>query len=115
MAKTLNLDELFQLMLNAAKKSLQSSLKTKWPKVRDIASSSIRDIASNLVDIQQMLKDGVITKEQASLKISLQRNAFRTMLLTEKGIGLLVAEEAVNSALKAARDTVNKAIGFALL
>lgn len=115
MAKELVLEELVGKMLEAAKKSLQSNLKSKWPRVRDLTALSIRDLAQNMVDIRSLLASGAITREQASLKISLQRNAFRTMLLTEKGISLVVAEDAINSALKVVRDTVNKALGFALI
>jgi hypothetical protein len=115
MAKELNLDDLFTKMLEATKKSLQSNLKSRWPKVRDLTAASIRDLAQNMVDIRSLLASGAITREQASLKFSMQRNAFRTLLLTEKGISLIVAEEAVNSALKAVKDTVNKLVGFALV
>jgi hypothetical protein len=37
------------------------------------------------------------------------------VLLTLEGLGLLAVEAAINAALKVVSDTVNSAIGFALL
>jgi hypothetical protein len=45
----------------------------------------------------------------------MQKNALKTVLLSEKGLGLLAAEAAINSILDAVRTAVNTALGFALV
>jgi hypothetical protein len=62
-----------------------------------------------------MTVDGFIITEQSRLKLSLQKNVFKTVLLTEAGIGLLAVENALNAALDLIKGAVNTAIGFALL
>lgn len=115
MPTDITFENLFEMMLNAAKKSLVSSVKNKWPKVRDLTTSSVKTLAQNLVDISTMKKKGSVTEEQAKLMINIQKNSFKTLLLTEKGIGLLIAEEALNEIIKVVRGVVNKAVGFDLL
>ena len=102
-------------MFDAAKTSLQQNVKSKWPKVRDLTSSSLKEIAQNMITIKELTDAGAITQEQAKLKMSLQKNAFQTMLLTEKGMGLLIVEDALNSALNAVRKVVNTSVGFLLI
>ncbi|MCU0380949.1 MAG: hypothetical protein MUE58_07140 [Chitinophagaceae bacterium] len=110
-----SLEGIFQVMFDAAKNSLQQNVRSKWPKIRDLTTASIKDIAQNFIDIKELSDSGAITQEQAKLKISLQKNAFQTMLLTEKGIGLIIVEDALNSALNAVKKVVNTAVGFVLI
>ncbi|HXB93627.1 MAG TPA: hypothetical protein VNU70_00670 [Puia sp.] len=111
MPVSLDFNNLFSQMLTAAK----TSFNKKWPKIKDLATSSVKTLAQNVVDIEQMRIAGTITEEQARLKLDLQKNAFKTVLLTEEGIGLLVVESALNAMLGIIKDTVNTAIGFALI
>lgn len=111
MPASLHFDDLFKKMVDAAKESF----KKKWPTIRDLATSSAKTLAQNIVDIEEMRLKGSITEEQAKLKMELQKNAFKTVLLTEEGIGLLVVESALNAMLTAVKDAVNAAIGFILL
>ena len=108
---SIDFDSMFSQMVDAAK----TSLGEKWPTVEALATSSLKSIAQNIIDIEVMTAENVITQEQSVLKITLQQNALRTMLLTEEGIGLLAAEAALNAVADIIRDTVNKAIGFVLL
>ncbi len=45
----------------------------------------------------------------------MQLNASKAVLLTIEGIGLLAAEAAVNAVLDVIKDSVNTALGFAIL
>ncbi len=66
-------------------------------------------------DIREKLKlEGKITKE-AQLHIEIQKGAFRTVLMSIKGLGLIAVENTINAALGAVAKTVNKAIGWGLL
>ncbi len=111
MASILDFNSIFNQMLNAAK----SSLGEKFPTIRDLATTSIKTIAQNIIDIEEMNVSGAITQEQALLMIGMQKNAFKIVLLSEEGLGLLAVEAALNAALDAVKTAVNTAIGFALL
>jgi len=108
---SINFNALLSQLIDAAKINLVD----KWPKVKDIATSSLQTIAQNVVDIEEMTAMGTITNEQSRLKLQIQENAFRTMLLTEEGLGLLAVEQALNAVRDIIKTTVNTAIGFPLL
>ncbi|MEO6455152.1 MAG: hypothetical protein ABIN97_13815 [Ginsengibacter sp.] len=109
----LKINELLNTMAGAAK----TSLADKWPDIRDLATSSFKALAQNLVDIEKMTLPPApsITKAQAKLLVSMQKNTIKMVLLSEKGLGLLAAEEAINAALNAIKTAVNTATGFVLL
>jgi basic membrane lipoprotein Med (substrate-binding protein (PBP1-ABC) superfamily) len=111
MATTLNFDDIFTDMVSAAK----TVLGDKWPKLRDLATSSVKTLAQNIVDIEKMALDGTITKEQSILKISLQKDAFKILLLSEAGIALLLAEAVLNAVIDVVKTAINTAIGFVIL
>ena len=110
---TLKINELLSVMANAAK----TSLAEKWPGVGDLATSSFKALAQNIVDIEKMasLPSPTITQEQAKLLINMQKNTIKMVLLSIEGVGLLAAEAAINAALDTIKAAVNKAIGFAIL
>ena len=108
---SIDFNSMLSQMIDAAK----TSLADKWPTVENLATSSLKSIAQNVIDIEIMTADNTITREQSVLKIMLQQNAFRTMLLTQEGIGLLAAQDALNAVTDVIRSTVNKAIGLVLL
>ncbi|HEY1872126.1 MAG TPA: hypothetical protein VGG71_13785 [Chitinophagaceae bacterium] len=107
----LNFNSLLKSMVEAAKDSLGDN----WPAISSLAVVSLKTLAHNFTDIEQLSLDGTITPQQASLLLDMQKNALKTVLLSEKGLGLLAAEEAINAVLDAIRTTVNTAIGFALV
>lgn len=107
----LNFNSLLKNMIEAAKDSLGEN----WPAISTLATSSLKTLAHNLVDIEEMRIEGTITPEQANLLFDMQKNALRTVLLSEKGLGLLAAEAAINDVLDTIRTAVNAALGFALI
>jgi len=107
----LSFGDIFEKMLEAAKGQLENH----WPTIKDLATSSIKTLAQNIVDIERMEEDGTITEEQAKLKLQLQKDAFKILLLTNEAIGLLIVEAALNAALNAIKEIVNTAIGFVLI
>ena len=107
----LDFSTLLKQMLGAARNVLAD----KWPAVKDLATSSFKTLAQSLVDIEQMRLDGTISEEQARLLLDLHRNTVKITLLSEEIIGIVAAEEAINAAIDSVRNTVNTAIGFALL
>lgn len=108
---TLDLDGLFNQMVGAAEKSLGG----QWPAISTLATSSLKTLAQNFVDVEEMLASGAIVKAQAQLMIDMQKNSLQIVLLSEAGLGLLAAQAAINAALDVVRTAVNTAIGFALV
>lgn len=111
MATSIDFAKIFGDMVKAA----ENSLKDKWPDIKDLATSSIRTLAQNIVDIEKMKAAGSITNEQARLMIGIQQDAFKIVLLSEEGLGLLAVEAALNAVLKVIRSAVNTALGFILI
>lgn len=98
-------------MLAAAKGPLQDD----WPQIRDYASAEFRKLALSIVMIERLYLQEKLTKTEAKLHLRIQKNASQTVLLTVQGLGLLTVERSINAALKVVRDSVNSALGFALL
>jgi hypothetical protein len=107
----LNLDDIFEKMLSAAKSSLADS----WTDIKDLATTSLRALAQNLADITESVINKSTSPEKAKLLIDMQQATFKTVLLAEAGLGLLAAESALNAVINAIKGIVNTAIGFAIL
>jgi 23S rRNA pseudoU1915 N3-methylase RlmH len=103
--------QLAKSMYTAAKDVLEE----KAPEIKDYAKSEFKKIAESIAMIARLRVKGKITEEQARIHLEIQKNASRTVLLTVEGLGILAVEQAINAALGAVRDTVNTAVGFALL
>lgn len=108
---SLNASELTMNMLSAVK----GVLSEKWPEIKDYAESETKKLTESLVMIEKLKLTGRISDEQAKLHFDIQKNATRTVLLTTEGLGILAVEQALNAAFAVAKDTVNTALGFALL
>ena len=107
----LNVKSLATAMLGAAKGKLQKN----WPEVKEYAQTEARKTADTLASIERLVVAGQINSKQAKALLRMQRNSAQAVLLTIEGLGLLTVESAINAALGAVRETVNGAVGFALL
>lgn len=107
----IDIPALLKQMLAAA----QSTLGTKWPAVRDYASSEFTKLLLEAQNIAALKGKGAINEQEAALLMGMQRNASRAVLLTVKGLGLIAAQEAIDAALTVVRTAVNTALGFVLL
>lgn len=107
----LDTGELSQAILAA----FQGSLREQWPEIRAYGESEAKKLAQTLVMIEALQASGKITPAQAALHLEIQKNACRSVLLTLEGLGLLAVEAALDAALGVIRETVNGALGFALL
>jgi hypothetical protein len=108
---SLNVGELTKAMLVAAK----GKLSDHWPDVKEYAKSEAKKTAETLVLIERLALTGDINAVQAKALLRMQRNSAQAVLLTIEGLGLLTVESAINAALGTVRDSVNTAVGFALL
>jgi hypothetical protein len=111
MAQQLNLDTILNSMIAAA----EGSLKENWPAISTLAIASLKTLAQNIVYIEGMNTGNAISPAQASILIDMQKNAVKTVLLSEEGLGLVTAEAAINAVIDVIRVPVNTALGWALL
>lgn len=102
---------LLQSMLSASKEVL----KKEWKHVAPVAELQIKNIIHNLEQIAELKLNKRITEEQAKLHLTIQKESFKTILLSFEGIGIITAEKAINAALNTVKSTINKAIGWRLL
>ena len=107
----IDVSKLVAKMLAAAK----GVLAEKWPDARDYAETEFKKIGEAILFIEKQRALGAMSDEKAKLHLDIQKNASRTVLLTLEGLGILAVEAAINAAMAVIRDTVNTALGFALL
>ena len=107
----LKVGSLAKAMTEAAKGKLQK----QWPEVKEFAKTESRKTAETLAMIERLTLSGEINVKQAKALLQMQKNSALAVLLAVEGLGLLMAESAINAALGAIRDTVNTAVGFVLL
>lgn len=98
-------------MLGAAK----SVVSDKWPITQKYFESETQIFAQRLAGIAVMYAAGDISESRAKMHLQFQKEAWETVLLTVAGLNQLMIEQALNAALDVIRDTVNTAIGFALI
>jgi hypothetical protein len=92
-----------------------NSLKDKAPEIEEYAKSEGVKMAQCLATIASLVAAGTIDEDEAKLHLEIQKQAARSILLTVEGLGALAVEAAINAALGVAKDTVNSALGFALV
>ena len=106
-----SIDALVKSMIAAAR----GSLGRDWSKARTFAEPQFDNLARSLVSIARMTAEGTITAQEAAALLEIHKNTTRIILLTVKGLGLLAVENAINAALGAVKETLNRAFGVALL
>jgi hypothetical protein len=110
MAK-LNVNEILNGMLGAA----QGVFDKKWPAIKDFAEPEFEKLARTLVQIETLKVKGQIDEAEASVMLEMQKNTAETVMKTLKGMSEILVEGAINAALAVVKDSVNSALGFALL
>ena len=108
---SLNIEQLTQVMLQAAKRQVADN----WPQIKDYAEQEAKKLAENFVLIEKLRLTQQISDEQAELQHQMQKNASKAVLLAVQGMTTLMAEQALNAALDAVKSTVNTALNFTLL
>jgi len=106
---------IFSDILDEMSSAAKEVLKARWKKVKPLAELQLKSIIHNFEQIAELKLQGKITEEQARLHLTIQKESIRTILLSFEGIGIVTAEEAINSALSAVKTIVNKAIGWKIL
>jgi hypothetical protein len=107
----LDVKDLLGPMLNAIKPVLNKY----WSDVKDYAETEVEKMSNTLSNITELYVAEKIDEQQAQALLDMQKHAMQAVLLAVEGIGLIAAQNAINAALGAVKDSVNKAIGFPLL
>lgn len=105
----------FNQLLGDMSNAAASVLKAKWPEVKSYAEAEFRKIGHTIELIAREFAAGEITEEQATLLLDMQKGASRSVMITVEGMAVVAAEQAINAAFDAVRQSVNTAIGFALI
>lgn len=108
---SIDVDELLQQMLGAAKEVLAAD----WSDIKEHAETELKGIAEGIALIERLRLQGKITQKQAKSLIKMKKNTAQIVLLTLEGLGVIAVEKAINAALKVVKDTVNETMDFALL
>lgn len=107
----LRIRDLTKAMVDASRDVFADS----WPDIKDYARAEFKKVAESIATVTRLRVAGKITDEKAQLHLEIQKNAARMVMLTVEGLSLIMVERAINAAMDAVRDTVNTAVGFALL
>ena len=108
---SLKLRDILAPMVAAAKDSLSAD----WANVRDYAKPEFKQLAQTLVTITKLAARQKISAAEAKSVLNIHKNTALMVMLTVEGLSVIAGENAINAALKAVRDTVNKALPFKLL
>ena len=103
--------EIVTTMVGAAKESLGKD----WGKARPFAKAEFDKLARSMVSIGKLVEEGEVNAQQAQALLNIHLNTTKMVLLTVEGLGIIAVENAVNAALKQAKDAVNSTVGFGLL
>jgi phage protein D len=89
--------------------------KERWPSVSAFVEGAFQNLAGAAADIEQKFRAGEISQDEARILLDMQRDAASTVLLAAKGMTQLMTEQAINAALDVVKNTLNAALGIALL
>jgi hypothetical protein len=95
--------------------AIRPVLSKYWGDVKDFAETEAEKMAKTLATIAELRVADKINDQQAQALLDMQKHSMQAVFLAVEGIGLIAAQNAINAALGAVKDMVNKAIGFALL
>ncbi len=103
--------EFVTAMVSAAKTSVGKD----WPTIRAFARPELEQLARSMLALGRLYALGEITQGQARALFKIHRNTTQTVFLAIEGMGIIATENAINAALKAVKDSINRTVGFALL
>ncbi len=100
----------FKQILNDSIVFAKTELGGTYKKLKPFAEHEFTQFAENVAFLAKLKLDGVIERDELESRLTLQQFAFKNVLLTIKGIGLVSAQNLVNGIL----GIVSKAILGAL-
>lgn len=107
----LDTQDLFRHMLDGARAEAAGA----WQEVKGLLRVELRALARNIKDLGKAVAQGHVAEQSAVLVMRIHKNNLVALAATLTTIVHATAERIVNAALALVRDTVNRALGFALL
>lgn len=107
----INVPQITNAMISAVKGVVGEG----WPEVQAFAKAELKILAQSLAQIAVLRASDQITKSEAKSLLRQHKNTTVAVVAGIKGMSLLLAEQAVNKALKAVRDIINTSVGFPLI
>ena len=95
--------------------AMETTFDNQWPKIQGFAESETKKLAETLAQISRLFVEGRISQVEAGVLLEIQKNTARTVMLTVEGMGLILVEAAINSALDAVSSVINTALGFSFI
>jgi hypothetical protein len=89
-------------------------LGNKWDKVEPFAAHEFRQLAENIVFLTQLHANGTIDKDEFEGRLQFQKLATENVLLAIKGVGIVAAQNIINSIIGIVGNAIQNAAGFAL-
>lgn len=88
-----------------------------WNDIKAFLLPELRKLAFTFIDIEKGLaaKPPIYTRASAKILTEMQINSLKTILTAMTALTIIAIQAALNAILGAVRDTVNSAIGFALI
>jgi len=105
---TIDIENTVEEMLEAAKNVFDD----KWLDVKRFAESESKKFITNMIEIQTWKENGEISEIEALSLSKLHQRSMKMVFTALEGIGLAMAEKAINAALDVVRTLVNTAIGW---
>ncbi len=108
---SLDLDSILPAMITAARIPLNEA----WRTVGPFAEIQLANIATRIESLGEEVALGEIEPSDALILLDIEKQAAISLLAALEGIGKVTAETAINNALDAVANIVNKSVGFVLL
>ncbi|MFA8343685.1 MAG: hypothetical protein ACEPO8_12015 [Rhodothermaceae bacterium] len=94
--------------------AIQNVLGDNWQQAQDFAESEAKKFVQNIAEISMWKKTGKISEEQGIVLLRMHQRSMKMVLTALEGISLVLAERAINAAIKVIGDIVNGIIGWNL-
>lgn len=95
--------------------AMKGVLMGELPSVATLVTGEAVKLAQTAATIAELSASGAIDNDRYAILLDMQRHATRAVLLSAEGVGIIVAEQAVNAAVAVVVAAVNKAVGFSVL
>jgi hypothetical protein len=92
--------------------AIEKVLGSKYKEAAIFAENESNKFVQDMAQIGEWKIQGKITESEAASLVSLHKRSYKMVLTSLEGISLIVAENAINSAIGATANSLNKMIGW---
>jgi hypothetical protein len=96
-------------------KAIEKVLGKKYKEAAIFAENESKKFVHDMVQIGEWKLQGKISQTEAESLVNLHKRSYKMVLTSLEGISLIVAENAINSAIAVAANSVNRIIGWKII